>query len=204
VVVIACWQAFQARDIKSEFSEAKYIGLAVFSMSQAFVTGIPIVTVVRDIPEAFYLVLTFLIFILCMIILLLIFLPKVFMDIAYAGLSEADQRKMMAASVQQSALQSGSSMFGLPALPVPPRAAWAADGDGSSLALRPPEESQLASDQTPTGRADQTPTERPEQTPRAISLLTGSVGSQPMVTPDDETDSTLGAALGAADDTHNF
>jgi hypothetical protein len=108
ILCTACWQAFQSRDIKSEFSEAVYIGLAVFSMSQAFLTGIPIVTVVRDIPEAFYMVLTFLLFFLCMVILLLIFLPKFFMQRVYASMSQADQRKMMATSVRQSALHSSS------------------------------------------------------------------------------------------------
>jgi competence protein ComGC len=105
VLVIACYQAFQARGIKSEFSEATYIGLAVFSMSQAFLTGIPIVVVVREIPQAFYLVLTFLIFLLCTVILLLIFLPKIFKQRAYAGMSQADQRKAMALSVRKSSVQ---------------------------------------------------------------------------------------------------
>jgi competence protein ComGC len=74
-------------------------------MSQAFLTGIPIVALVREIPETFYLVLTLLIFILCMVILLLIFLPKVLMQRAYANMSAADRTKMMAASVRKSALQ---------------------------------------------------------------------------------------------------
>ena len=110
MLAIASWQAFQSRAITSEFSEGVYIGLAVFSMAQAFLTGIPIVAVVREIPQAFYLVLTFLLFFLCMVILLLIFLPKVFMQRAYATLSPADQRKMMASSVRQSA-QSSSAIF---------------------------------------------------------------------------------------------
>ena len=41
-LAIACWQAYKARSIQSEFSEAKYIGLTVSSMFQAFLTGIPI------------------------------------------------------------------------------------------------------------------------------------------------------------------
>lgn len=110
MLAIASWQAFRSRDIKSEFSEGVYIGLAVFSMAQAFLTGIPIVAVVREIPEAFYLVLTFLIFFLCMVILLLIFLPKFFMERTYASLSQADQKKMMASSVRESA-QPSSSIF---------------------------------------------------------------------------------------------
>jgi hypothetical protein len=53
-------------------------------------------------------VLTFLLFFLCMVILLLIFLPKFFMQRVYASMSQADQRKMMATSVRQSALHSSS------------------------------------------------------------------------------------------------
>ena len=59
---MACIQAIVARGIETEFSEANYIGLSVFSLCQAFLTGIPIVIIVANIPEAFYLVLTFLIF----------------------------------------------------------------------------------------------------------------------------------------------
>lgn len=104
VLVIACWQAAHARNIQSEFAEAKYIGLTVFSLAQAFVTGIPIVVVVKDIPEAFYLVLTFLIFILSMVILLLIFLPKVFMQRKYNSMSEVEQRRALAVSIRSSSM----------------------------------------------------------------------------------------------------
>lgn len=105
VLVIACYQAFEARDIKSEFAEAKYIGLSIFSMCQGFLTGIPIVAVAKDIPEAFYLVLTFLIFIICMVILLLIFIPKILMQRRYTNMTAAEQRKAMAVSVRLSSGQ---------------------------------------------------------------------------------------------------
>jgi hypothetical protein len=103
VLVIACWQAFEARNIQSEFAEAKYIGLAVFFLSQAFLTGIPVVAITRDIPEAFYLVLSFLVFMVCMAVLSLIFLPKIIMQRAYAKLSLAEQRKKMSVSIRLSA-----------------------------------------------------------------------------------------------------
>jgi hypothetical protein len=77
-------------------------------MCQAFLTGIPIVVVVREIPEAFYLVLTFLIFVLCMVILLLIFLPKIFMHRTYAGMSEAEQSRVLASSIRKSAMRKGA------------------------------------------------------------------------------------------------
>jgi ABC-type sugar transport system substrate-binding protein len=102
VVATACWQALQASNIKSEFSEAKYIGLAVASLFQAFVTGIPVVVVVRDTPQTFYVVLSITMFLLCMAVLLLIFLPKMLMQRKYAGKSEAEQRRMIGESIKRS------------------------------------------------------------------------------------------------------
>jgi competence protein ComGC len=95
VVFLACWQAVKARHLSIEFSESTYIGLSLFSMAQFLLTGLPVVAVVRDTPQAFYMVLSFVIFLLCMVVLLLIFLPKMSMQRQYAGLSESDQRKMI-------------------------------------------------------------------------------------------------------------
>jgi hypothetical protein len=111
VLVIACRQAFEARNIKSEFAETKYIGLAVFFLSQAFLTGIPVVAITRDIPEAFYLVLSFLVFTVCMAVLSLIFIPKIIMQRAYAKLSLAEQRRKMSVSIQLSAGYNKSGQF---------------------------------------------------------------------------------------------
>jgi hypothetical protein len=99
VVLFACWQAIRARNIKSEFSESNYIALAVGSMSQVFLTGIPIVAMVREAPEVFYLVLTFLIFLLSMVVMLLIFLPKMLMQRKYSRLSKSEQKKMMVLAI---------------------------------------------------------------------------------------------------------
>lgn len=111
VLVVASWQAYNARNIKSEFAEASYIAFAVFSLAQAFCTGIPVVAVVRDDPQAFYLVLTCILFVLSMVILLLIFLPKVFMERKYANMSPSEQRKLLAVSVRASSrkISGGSS-----------------------------------------------------------------------------------------------
>lgn len=103
LICFAGWQALQARDIRSEFSESKYIGLTVGSLFQAFLTGIPAVVVVRDLPQAFYVVLSVVIFILCMVVLLLIFLPKMLMHRCYAGKSEAEQRRMIGQRIEESA-----------------------------------------------------------------------------------------------------
>lgn len=97
-------QAFEARDIQSAFSEATYTGYSVASLFQAFLTGFPIVVLVKDDPRAFYLVLTFMIFVLLEGILLLIFLPKMILAYQYSKLSKAEQKKMLA---DQIALSSG-------------------------------------------------------------------------------------------------
>jgi hypothetical protein len=103
LLIVSCYQAWEARDIKSEFAESKWIGLAVFSMSQGFLTGIPIVlAVAKEQPETFYLTITLLIFVISMVVLLLIFLPKVVMLRRYNKMSVADQRRSMASSVKLS------------------------------------------------------------------------------------------------------
>jgi len=151
VVIVACWQAYQARGIRSEFSEAKYIGLAVFSLLQAFLTGIPVVVVVRDMPEAYYLILTFTIFILCMVVLFLIFLPKIRKQRQWAGLTEDEQRRKLSAKVRESGSfqVTGSTPDSAdrdPRRPMSPSSrmkdssSWSA-GSGNNLEDRPPGDS---------------------------------------------------------------
>ena len=48
VLVIANWQAYKARHVEDEFSKAKYIGLAMFSLLQAFLNGLPILFIVKE------------------------------------------------------------------------------------------------------------------------------------------------------------
>lgn len=109
VLVIACFQAFKARNIQTEFSEATYIGLAMFTLAQAYLSGIPIVVVVREIPAAFYLVLTFLIFLLCMAIIVFIFLPKISLQNKYKQMPPQEQQEMMASKLKKSVRGSGIS-----------------------------------------------------------------------------------------------
>lgn len=101
-LLIAAWQSWQARNIKSEFSEAKFIGLAVFSMCQALLTGLPIVAMSSNLPMTFYIMMTTLVFTLCMVILLLIFLPKVIMQHKYSKATAEEQRRMLAVSIKRS------------------------------------------------------------------------------------------------------
>jgi len=102
VICATIYQVYQVRDVKSVFSEAKYIGLTIGVMFQVFSTGIPVVAVVRENAEVFYLVLAIVIFFLCMSILLLIFLPKIFMTKNFSKMSEADQKRTVARNIRQS------------------------------------------------------------------------------------------------------
>ena len=102
VVAVASFQAYRARHIESEFSESKYIGMAISFLFQGFVTGIPVVVIVRDMPEAFYLVLTLEIFLLSMAVLVVIFVPKALMDYKYSNLSEKEQKRYMADCIRKS------------------------------------------------------------------------------------------------------
>jgi gamma-aminobutyric acid type B receptor len=102
VLGIACWQAFEARFIQSAFSESKYIGLSVASLLQAFLTGLPILAIVRDEPRAFYMVLTLMVFVLSESILLMIFLPKMQNAYAFSKLSEAEQKKVLSEQIKSS------------------------------------------------------------------------------------------------------
>lgn len=101
VLAIACWQAFVTRDIPSYFSESRSIGLSLASILQTFLTGVPVVAVVRDMPIAFYLVLTFVISALSVALLIFIFGFKINTQRKFATLTEREQRKMISTSIRQ-------------------------------------------------------------------------------------------------------
>lgn len=93
VLLLASWQAIMARRLKSELSDAKFVGLTIGVFIQAFLTGVPVVFVVRDQPKAYYLILTTTIFLLCESILLLIFIPKIILQREYSNLSKEEQKR---------------------------------------------------------------------------------------------------------------
>jgi hypothetical protein len=106
VLVVTNWQAYEARFIESEFSESRYIGFAVASMLQACLSGIPVLLVVKEMPQAYYLVLTVTIFIVCMAILLLIFVPKMaFAQKVYLPRSVSQQDSLISNSIRRSQAQ---------------------------------------------------------------------------------------------------
>ena len=102
VLLIANWQAYRARKIKLEFSEGKYIGLAMASILQCGLMGCPILFLVSDNPQAFYLVLVFMIFVVAMGVLSLIFVPKIILQDKYSHADPTQQMRMILDAVRDS------------------------------------------------------------------------------------------------------
>lgn len=135
LVSLACWQAIEARDVALEFSESKYIGLTVGSLFQAFLTGIPLVVVVRDQPHAYYTVLSTIFILLCSVVLMLIFLPKILLHRSYAGQNAVTTRRRLNEKIQQSQRS----------------VKWSSDNDPSSLRVH--ESGEVKIDSSASGSA---------------------------------------------------
>ena len=113
VIAVACWQAFEARNLESEFAESRYIGMSVVALFQAFFSVLPVVAVVKEEPRAFYLVLVLALFLLSETILLLNFLPKMLLASKYANMSEREQRRYMSSKIQASSKISMGAVSGM-------------------------------------------------------------------------------------------
>jgi hypothetical protein len=77
VLVLAIVQAYQARSIRTEYSESKYITIIIALMLEAFIFAIPIIALVWDEPVAYFTVMVVLISVICFAVLLFMFIPKV-------------------------------------------------------------------------------------------------------------------------------
>ena len=95
VLLLSGLQAFRARHVASEFSEATYIALTIVSLCQAFMTGIPVIALVRDAPRAYFMMISLTVFLLCIAILGFIFVPKVILHQQYRQKSPAQQANMI-------------------------------------------------------------------------------------------------------------
>lgn len=73
---LALIQLYRARELSTEYSEGKYIAIAMGSMIQVFLTGLPILVIVTDSPQVSYFVKSTIVFTVAMSLLLLIFVPK--------------------------------------------------------------------------------------------------------------------------------
>jgi hypothetical protein len=76
-LVLASIQAYRARDISSEFSDAFYVMMTMVSLLQASIIGIPLLILVQDNHVATYFISCGLIFIATTAVLGLMFVPKI-------------------------------------------------------------------------------------------------------------------------------
>lgn len=95
VLLIANWQAYESRSIQSEFSESRYIGIVMASMLQAALSGIPVLSLVTEHPQAYYLVTVSMVFVNCLSVLLLIFIPKIVFERSYRYQTEKERRERL-------------------------------------------------------------------------------------------------------------
>ena len=75
-IAVACWEAYKARNISTEYSESTYIGIAMASIFQAFFIGIPILFLTSE-SSAFYFMASAILFVVCMATNSFIFVPKI-------------------------------------------------------------------------------------------------------------------------------
>lgn len=71
------YQAYQCREIETDYSESKYIAWIFVSLAQFIFLGVPIMVLTFDRPKIMYIIFVVFLFTFCMLTLLLIFVPKV-------------------------------------------------------------------------------------------------------------------------------
>jgi uncharacterized membrane protein YgcG len=98
-LLLAGWQAYKARNIDSEFSEAKWLAIGIFSWVQVVIVGVPVLFLIaNDNPTARYFLLCALLFAVCMSMMCLIYIPIIL----------AQWRKPVTSNVRVSGLASPS------------------------------------------------------------------------------------------------
>ena len=74
---IALAQAYRGRKLDSIFNESEYITIAILSIFQSFLIGIPLMFMVHDYPTAYYFTQVAICYIISAATALLIFVPKI-------------------------------------------------------------------------------------------------------------------------------
>jgi gamma-aminobutyric acid type B receptor len=75
-LIMANVQAYRARRISTEYGESRYIAMAMVSILQVVLVGIPILFLVDENPTARYFIQCSIAFVICMSILLWMYVPK--------------------------------------------------------------------------------------------------------------------------------
>jgi len=75
-ILLANWEAWKARNVATEYSESKYIGILMLVFLELMLLGIPVIFLANENPTASYLLKAVIVFVFCVSILSLIFIPK--------------------------------------------------------------------------------------------------------------------------------
>eukprot|EP00977_Amphora_coffeiformis_P016290 scaffold4990_cov176-Amphora_coffeaeformis.AAC.7 len=102
VLVCAIYQAYKSRKIRLEFAESKYVAMCIILLLESLLIGTPILFVVRNSPQAYYLAVVLMLFVICLGVLLLIFVPKMLISAEYSHRSLTDQRRMIMEGIRES------------------------------------------------------------------------------------------------------
>jgi len=69
-------QAYKARNIHMDYSESSYIAIAMGSLLQIGIVGIPVLLIAKEDPRAFFTISCLTIFVMSAVILAVMFVPK--------------------------------------------------------------------------------------------------------------------------------
>jgi len=138
-ILLACAEAYRAREIGDEFSESKWVAVTIASWFQVFVVGMPVMFLVTEFPTATYFLKTSIIFVACMSLLLFIFVPKVMIQrknvvIKGSMVMRNSNKRAFSKSMQQS--QQGSTPFSSEATAATPQSNTASDGSSLGFGVR--------------------------------------------------------------------
>ncbi|KAL3922564.1 MAG: hypothetical protein SGILL_002138, partial [Bacillariaceae sp.] len=98
-LVLACFEAYKARGISDEYSETKFIAIAVGGWVQVVLIGVPLMFLVSGNPTADFFIKACIIFTITLAMLLLIFVPKMLHEKTRD--SGANKRATQSAEVQR-------------------------------------------------------------------------------------------------------
>ena len=73
LMAVACWLAYVSRDVPTEFSEGKYVTIAVLSNLQIFMVGIPVLIIVGNSSETSFFIRSMIVWMNDFVVVVLIF-----------------------------------------------------------------------------------------------------------------------------------
>lgn len=109
-LVFALAQAYRGRKLDSIFNESEYIGIAILSIFQSFLIGVPLMIIVREYPTAYYFVQVSICFVVSAATTLLIFVPK-FLFMLRGGFEENPERKSVVSTKKVSDQSGGFKKY---------------------------------------------------------------------------------------------